>query len=56
VKCELLLINPCGRELFARCTGKNIERLQTKERERVPVADRVFRMSWHDRDGPNRKR
>ncbi len=54
VKCELLLINPCRQELFARCSGKNVDKLSEQEPERVPGADQVFRLTWaRDEDAQN---
>lgn len=45
IKCELLTVNPCRREAFVRCSGRNVDRV---ENPALPVLNRVFRYEWSE--------
>ncbi len=47
VTCEVLLVNPCRREAFTRCTGQNTKHFNGA---RLPVLGRVLRHTWQKRD------
>jgi hypothetical protein len=44
VRCDVLLVNPCRRELFSRCHGRNADRAQ--QEAWIPVVGKVFRATW----------
>ena len=43
VTCEVLLVNPCRREVFTRCTGQNTKRFTGVK---LPPLNRTLRHTW----------
>ena len=46
VNCDVLLVNPCRKEFFMRCAGRNVDHLPESEPVKFPKIGRVLRVSW----------